>query len=144
MEINAVLEKHGLAKSGLWYVLSPENEGPSARVGHACCVLKTSANILKDCPDNQNSDSLLIIGGANPDGAFDDVYILDFGEIHFILVIKNTSILLKLNLFYPPLLPCNLVPRAMPVRGRGRHWLWRNRRTEPLNLGVPVVVGMHY
>ena len=34
----------------------------------------------------------------------------------------------------------NLVPRAMPVRGLGRHnWLWGNRQPEPLNLGVPVV-----
>ena len=34
---------------------------------------------------------------------------------------------------------CNLVARAMPVRGRGRHWLWGNKQPEPLNLGVPVV-----
>ena len=81
MEINAVLDRHVLAKSGLWYVLSPENEGPSARVGHTSCVLKTSASILKDCPvDSPNSDSLLIIGGANPDGAFDDVFVLDFEQ----------------------------------------------------------------
>ena len=33
----------------------------------------------------------------------------------------------------------NLVPRAMPVRGLGRHWLWGNRQPEPLNLGVPVL-----
>ena len=84
MEINAVLDRYGLAKSGLWYVLSPENEGPSARVGHTSCVVKTSASILKDCAvDSPNSESLLIIGGANPDGAFDDVYILDFGKICF-------------------------------------------------------------
>ena len=83
MEINAILDKHGLVKSGLWYVLSPENEGPSARVGHTCCVLKTSSNISKDCAvDNQNSENLLIIGGANPDGAFDDAYVLDFGMIN--------------------------------------------------------------
>ncbi len=25
------------------------------------------------------------------------------------------------------------VPRAMPVRGLGRHWLWGNRQSEPLN-----------
>jgi hypothetical protein len=47
----------------------------------------------------------------------------------------------------------NLVPRAMPVRGLGRHWLWGNiifpviglsvvhadKEQEPLNVGVPVV-----
>jgi hypothetical protein len=33
----------------------------------------------------------------------------------------------------------NLVPRAMPVRGLGRHWLWGNWQPEPLNLGVPVL-----
>ena len=32
----------------------------------------------------------------------------------------------------------NLVPRAMPVCGLGRHWLWGNRQPEPLNLGVPI------
>jgi hypothetical protein len=36
----------------------------------------------------------------------------------------------------------NLVPRAMPVRWLGRHWLWGNRQPEPLNLGVPVL-GRH-
>ena len=31
-------------------------------------------------------------------------------------------------------------PRAMPVRGLGRHWrLWGNLQPEPLNLGVPVL-----
>lgn len=94
MEINAVLDKHGLAKAGLWYVLSPENEGPCGRVGHTCCVLKTSRNMfLKDEPvvDSENNESLLIIGGANPDGAFDDVYALDFGEIcDLVLVMRIT------------------------------------------------------
>ena len=33
----------------------------------------------------------------------------------------------------------NLVPRAMPVRGLGWHWLWGNSQPEPLNLGVPVL-----
>jgi hypothetical protein len=35
----------------------------------------------------------------------------------------------------------NLVPRAMPVRGLGWHWLWGNWQPEPLNLGVPVLSG---
>ena len=82
MEINPVLDNRGLAKSGLWYVISPEDEGPSARVGHTCNVLTSSSRILRDCSlDCQSSDSLLIIGGANPDGAFDDGYVLNFGEI---------------------------------------------------------------
>jgi hypothetical protein len=33
----------------------------------------------------------------------------------------------------------NLVPRAMPVRGLGWHWLWGNWQPETLNLGVPVL-----
>jgi hypothetical protein len=33
----------------------------------------------------------------------------------------------------------NRVPRAMPVRGLGRHWLWGNWQSEPLNSGVPVL-----
>jgi hypothetical protein len=33
----------------------------------------------------------------------------------------------------------NFVPRAMPVRWLGRHWLWGNRQPEPLHLGVPVL-----
>jgi hypothetical protein len=28
----------------------------------------------------------------------------------------------------------NLVPRAMPVRGLGWHWLWGNGQPEPLNI----------
>ena len=67
-----MLDSRGLAKSGLWYVVSPENDGPSARVGHTCCVKK-----------ERESQSLVITGGANPDGAFNDTYLLDFGEISF-------------------------------------------------------------
>jgi hypothetical protein len=33
----------------------------------------------------------------------------------------------------------NLVPRAMPVRGLGWHWLWGNWQPELLNLGVLVL-----
>lgn len=68
-----MLDSRGLAQSGLWYVLSPENDSPSARVGHTCCVKKEreSAN---DC----GCQSLVITGGANPDGAFNDAYLLDF------------------------------------------------------------------
>ena len=88
MEINPVLDSRGLAQSGLWYVLSPENDSPSARVGHTCCVKKEreSAN---DC----GCQSLVITGGANPDGAFNDAYLLDFGEISFHRFKKSSFIL---------------------------------------------------
>ena len=85
MQVNPVLEKHGPAKPGIWYVVSPCNERPCARVGHTCCVLKTSCKISHCASngavvdDDEPSEKLLFIGGANPDGAFSDAYILDFG-----------------------------------------------------------------
>lgn len=73
-----MLDAHGIARSGLWYVLSPENEGPSARVGHTCSIRKTRKSSTET---SQRCQSLVFIGGANPDGAFNDAFILDFGEI---------------------------------------------------------------
>lgn len=78
MEINPVLDSCGLAQSGLWYVLSPGNDGPSARVGHTCCVRKK-----RESASGGGCQYVVITGGANPDGAFNDAYLLDFGEILF-------------------------------------------------------------
>lgn len=80
MEINPVLDNHGIAQPGLWYVLSPENDGPSPRVGHSCCVRESIKKCSEEISDaeSQNCQSLVIVGGANPDGSFNDAYILDF------------------------------------------------------------------
>lgn len=66
MEILPILERNDSPKLNVWYVLSPEGDVPCVRVGHTC-------NFVSEPP------RVLIIGGANPDGSFADVYILDLG-----------------------------------------------------------------
>lgn len=67
MEILPILERNDSPKLNVWYVLSPEGDAPCVRVGHTC-------NFVSEEPPR-----VLVIGGANPDGSFADVYILDLG-----------------------------------------------------------------
>ena len=73
MELHPILDRQNTAKAKLWYALSPDGDGPNLLVGHTCTfVARNSAS--------NHPARLFIIGGANPDGAFDDVFILDLGE----------------------------------------------------------------
>ena len=68
MEILPILEANNPPKPNLWYVLSPEGEGPCIRVGHTCTYFAKGQQRL-----------VLVIGGANPDRSFADVHILNLG-----------------------------------------------------------------
>lgn len=69
MEILPILEPNTSPNPNVWYVLSPEGDGPCIRVGHTC-------TFAADKPRR-----VLVIGGANPDGSFADVYVLDLGSL---------------------------------------------------------------
>ena len=78
MEVHPILDDLENIKPNLWYVLSPGGEGPSVRVGHTC----TYQGWKSEGTQSENPEGrVLIIGGANPDGPFDEVYILDLGNI---------------------------------------------------------------
>ena len=67
MEILPILESNNLPKPNVWYVLSPDGDPPCIRVGHTCTFVGGEPR------------RVLVIGGANPDGSFADVYSLDLG-----------------------------------------------------------------
>lgn len=71
MEILPILERNDSPKLNVWYVLSPEGDAPCVRVGHTC-------NFVSEEPPR-----VLVIGGANPDGSFADVYILDLDKFQW-------------------------------------------------------------
>lgn len=71
MEILPILEPNTSPNPNVWYVLSPEGDGPCIRVGHTC-------TFAADKPRR-----VLVIGGANPDGSFADVYVLDLEKFQW-------------------------------------------------------------
>lgn len=70
------------ASPGMWYLLAVSGDGPSPRVGHACC-LGTPCSKSENVEDEEQPTSwekqygLIIVGGATPAGPFSDVYILE-------------------------------------------------------------------
>lgn len=72
MEILPILEANNTPKPNLWYVLSPEGECPCMRVGHTCTYFAKGQQRL-----------VLVIGGANPDGSFADVHILNLDKLEW-------------------------------------------------------------
>ena len=82
MELHPIVEQLTDLRPNLWYVLSPHGEGPSVRVGHTCIFLGG-----KNENPQVNKGQILIIGGANPDGAFNDVFSIDIGMYMLIIII---------------------------------------------------------
>lgn len=73
MEILPILEINNSPKPNVWYVLSPDGDVPCIRVGHTCTFVADLA---------EEHRRVLVIGGANPDGSFADVYSLDLGLLY--------------------------------------------------------------
>ena len=69
MELHPILEQGILPNEKLWYILSGAGASPSMRVGHTCTHVPSS--VLT------SSGKIYVIGGANPDGPFGEMYILD-------------------------------------------------------------------
>ncbi|XP_074654907.1 rab9 effector protein with kelch motifs-like [Tubulanus polymorphus] len=69
MELHAMLERGTNPNAGLWYVVSAIGDCPTMRVGHTCTHIPDV--------DGATNGKVYVIGGANPDGPFNDVRILD-------------------------------------------------------------------
>lgn len=69
MELHPILESGCAPSPNWWYVLSASGEGPSMRVGH-------SATFVPAVHTDEH-DRVFIIGGANPEQVFSEVYVLD-------------------------------------------------------------------
>ncbi|XP_020823209.1 rab9 effector protein with kelch motifs isoform X1 [Phascolarctos cinereus] len=69
MKLLQVLEPGDCPQKATWYALAPPGHGPCARVGHNCLYL----------PPGQDTDQgkVFVVGGANPNGSFSDVYYID-------------------------------------------------------------------
>ncbi|XP_068938853.1 rab9 effector protein with kelch motifs isoform X2 [Petaurus breviceps papuanus] len=69
MKLLQVLEPGDCPQKATWYSLAPPGHGPCARVGHNCLYL----------PPGQDTDQgkVFVVGGANPNGSFSDVYCID-------------------------------------------------------------------
>ena len=83
MEVIPFLDFDCIASPGVWYLMSTDGEGPSARVGHASLVCH--------CPPQQEQAGLVdstsatttrvvVVAGATPSGPFNDVYYLELCE----------------------------------------------------------------
>lgn len=73
MELHPILEKgEWLCKQNLWYVVSARGQHPSMRVGQCCCHIPSGGG--------GGIGKLAVIGGANPNGPFDETHLLEFGK----------------------------------------------------------------
>ncbi|XP_013380428.1 rab9 effector protein with kelch motifs-like isoform X1 [Lingula anatina] len=68
LQVHPILEKNTTPNPALWYVFSSTGESPTMRVGHTCTFIPGQ---------DGNSRKVFCIGGANPSGPFNEVYILD-------------------------------------------------------------------
>jgi Rab9 effector protein with kelch motifs len=75
MEIHPLLEAGIVPNNSIWYVLAAAGNAPMMRVGHACVIVGSTA---------ETNGQLYVIGGANPSGAFSDVYVLDLDTFTWI------------------------------------------------------------
>uniref|UniRef100_A0A8V5GDQ9 Rab9 effector protein with kelch motifs n=1 Tax=Melopsittacus undulatus TaxID=13146 RepID=A0A8V5GDQ9_MELUD len=64
------LEPGGRPQRGQWYRLRPQGERPCGRVGHGCLLLPGGGS---------GTGRVLILGGADPAGAFADAHFVELG-----------------------------------------------------------------
>ncbi|XP_038046504.1 rab9 effector protein with kelch motifs-like [Patiria miniata] len=69
MELNPILGPGDCPQPGMWYVISSMGQHPSVRVGHTCSYVPGKT------PDDKGR--LVVIGGADPSGAYAETYQLD-------------------------------------------------------------------
>uniref|UniRef100_A0A8B9CZP0 Rab9 effector protein with kelch motifs n=1 Tax=Anser brachyrhynchus TaxID=132585 RepID=A0A8B9CZP0_9AVES len=65
------LEPGRRPQPGTWYRLRPRGAGPSGRVGHGCL------------PVPGGPGRVLLLGGADPDGAFADAHVVELGSLRW-------------------------------------------------------------
>ncbi|XP_077904332.1 rab9 effector protein with kelch motifs isoform X1 [Ictidomys tridecemlineatus] len=66
-----VLEPGDKPKKATWYTLTPPGDSPCARVGHSCSYLPPVGDAKRG--------KVVIVGGANPNRSFSDVYTMNLG-----------------------------------------------------------------
>lgn len=68
LDVHPVLERDSdhEVSCGVWYALPANGTSPFLRVGQGCIYAESDHNIV-------------VFGGANPDGAFDDVHVYNLG-----------------------------------------------------------------
>ncbi|KAM5183850.1 rab9 effector protein with kelch motifs isoform 3-T3 [Callospermophilus lateralis] len=66
-----VLEPGDKPRKATWYTLTPHGDSPCARVGHSCSYLPSVGDAKRG--------KVVIVGGANPNRSFSDVYTMNLG-----------------------------------------------------------------
>ncbi|XP_027800170.2 rab9 effector protein with kelch motifs isoform X2 [Marmota flaviventris] len=66
-----VLEPGDKPRKATWYTLTPPGDSPCARVGHSCSYLPPVGDAKRG--------KVVIVGGANPNRSFSDVYTMNLG-----------------------------------------------------------------
>lgn len=72
MELFPIYDQNSAISPNLWYSVSGVGESPSMRVGHT---------ILHHNDDESKKGKLYIVGGANPSGSFNEVYVFDMDNL---------------------------------------------------------------
>ncbi|XP_025865079.1 rab9 effector protein with kelch motifs isoform X3 [Vulpes vulpes] len=71
MKLLPVLEPGDKPRKATWYTLTPPGDSPCARVGHSCSYLPPVGDAKRG--------KVFIVGGADPNRSFSDVYTMDLG-----------------------------------------------------------------
>jgi N-acetylneuraminic acid mutarotase len=79
MELFPIYEENIEISPKIWYSLSGIGESPMMRVGHTLIHL----NFAKNNENEEEKGKLFLIGGANPSGSFNDVYIFDMNKLNW-------------------------------------------------------------
>nr|ACO09334.1 Tip elongation aberrant protein 1 [Osmerus mordax] len=74
MDILPVLEHEDRPQEGLWYSLIPRGGGPGVSVGHTCMFIPS---------EGEGKGSVLIVGGANPNGSFSESHVLNLDSFEW-------------------------------------------------------------
>lgn len=76
MELYPIYDENVQISSNIWYSISGLGESPFMRVGHTIVHIKSSIS-----NDENDKGKLYVIGGANPSGSFNDVYVFDLNSL---------------------------------------------------------------
>jgi N-acetylneuraminic acid mutarotase len=74
MELYPIYEENTKISKNIWYSISGLGETPFMRVGHSIVHLKNDEN-------ENDKGRFYLIGGANPSGSFNEVYIFDMNTL---------------------------------------------------------------
>ena len=82
MEVIPFLDFDCIASPGVWYLMSTDGEGPSARVGHASLVCRCPQQEQAGLVDasSPTTTRVAVVAGATPSGPFKDIYYLELCE----------------------------------------------------------------